>query len=61
MRVFSITSGKGGVGKTNLVCNIARHFGQLGKKVLLIDADMGLANVDIVMGLAPKAIYLTYS
>jgi flagellar biosynthesis protein FlhG len=55
MRVFSITSGKGGVGKTSLVCNIARRLGQLGKKVLLIDADMGLANVDIVMGLAPQA------
>ena len=55
MRVFSVTSGKGGVGKTSLVCNIARRLGQLGQKVLLIDADMGLANVDIVMGLAPQA------
>jgi flagellar biosynthesis protein FlhG len=55
MQIYSITSGKGGVGKTSLVCNIAYHFGQFGKRVLLIDADMGLANVDIVMGLAPKA------
>ena len=55
MQIYSITSGKGGVGKTSLVCNIAYHFGQSGKRVLLIDADMGLANVDIVMGLSPNA------
>ncbi|MEE2755917.1 MAG: MinD/ParA family protein [Myxococcota bacterium] len=55
MHTYSITSGKGGVGKTSLVCNMARQFGEIGKKVLLIDADLGLANVDIVMGLSPKA------
>jgi len=55
MQIYSITSGKGGVGKTSLVCNIAYHFGRAGKRVLLIDADMGLANVDIMMGLSPKA------
>ncbi len=55
MQIYSITSGKGGVGKTSLVCNIAMRFGQQGKKVLLIDADLGLANVDIMMGLKPKA------
>lgn len=55
MQIYSVTSGKGGVGKTSLVCNIAHRFGQLGRKVLLVDADMGLANVDIVMGLKPKA------
>ncbi len=55
MQVYSITSGKGGVGKTNLICNMALRFAELGKRVLLIDADLGLANVDIVMGLKPKA------
>ncbi len=55
MQIYSITSGKGGVGKTSLVCNIAQRFGAIGRRVLLIDADMGLANVDIVMGLSPKA------
>jgi flagellar biosynthesis protein FlhG len=55
MHTYSITSGKGGVGKTSLVCNIAKQFGAMGKKVLLIDADLGLANVDIVMGISPEA------
>lgn len=55
MQIFSITSGKGGVGKTSLVCNMALHFGRLGRRVLLIDADMGLANVDILMNLKPEA------
>lgn len=55
MQIYSITSGKGGVGKTSLVCNMALHFGAQGKKVLLIDADLGLANVDIMMGLKPQA------
>lgn len=55
MQILSVTSGKGGVGKTNLVCNMAARFGQLGRRVLLIDADLGLANVDILLGLSPKA------
>ena len=55
MQIFSITSGKGGVGKTSLVCNMALRFGQLDRRVLLIDADMGLANVDIMMGFKPEA------
>lgn len=55
MQILSITSGKGGVGKTSLICNMAACFGQLGKEVLLIDADLGLANADILMGISPKA------
>ncbi len=55
MQIYSITSGKGGVGKTSLVCNMAFQFGAQGKKVLLIDADLGLANVDIMMGLKPQS------
>ena len=52
-RVLSITSGKGGVGKTAVVSNIAVTLAKQGKKVLIIDADLGLANVDVVLGLAP--------
>ncbi len=54
LRVFSITSGKGGVGKTSLVINLAVSFAKAGRKVLIIDADLGLANVDILLGLAPR-------
>ncbi|NLC71785.1 MAG: MinD/ParA family protein [Desulfuromonadaceae bacterium] len=53
-RVISVTSGKGGVGKTALVGNIAVAMSRSGKKVLIIDADLGLANIDVVYGLAPK-------
>ncbi len=52
--VLSITSGKGGVGKTNLSVNIACQLAKKGKKVLLLDADLGLANVDVVLGLTPQ-------
>lgn len=52
--VYAITSGKGGVGKTALSANLAYHLAGRGKKVLILDADLGLANVDIVFGLAPQ-------
>jgi len=52
-RVFSITSGKGGVGKTAVTANLAVAMAQLGKRVLILDADLGLANVDVMLGLAP--------
>ncbi|MEW5800602.1 MAG: MinD/ParA family protein [bacterium] len=51
-RVFSITSGKGGVGKTNIAVNLAYALKQFGKRVLIIDADLGLANVNILLGTA---------
>ncbi len=51
--VFSLTSGKGGVGKTNLSVNLACSLSAMGKRVVLLDADLGLANVDVVLGLAP--------
>ena len=51
--VFSVTSGKGGVGKTNLSVNLACCLVQLGKRVIIIDSDLGLANVDVVLGLTP--------
>ncbi|MBW2645636.1 MAG: MinD/ParA family protein [Deltaproteobacteria bacterium] len=53
-RVISVTSGKGGVGKTNIVGNLAIAFKRLGKRVLILDADLGLANIDIIFGLNPK-------
>jgi len=52
-RVFSITSGKGGVGKTAVVANLAVLLARMGKRVLILDADLGLANIDVVFGLAP--------
>ncbi len=51
--VFSITSGKGGVGKTNMSVNIAHSLARNGAHVVLLDADLGLANVDVLLGLTP--------
>ncbi len=53
-RVYAITSGKGGVGKTAVVANTAAAMAKAGKKVLILDADLGLANIDVVFGLAPR-------
>ena len=52
--VLSVTSGKGGVGKTSISVNLAYCLSKLNKKVLLLDADLGLANVDVMIGIAPK-------
>lgn len=52
-RVISVTSGKGGVGKTNIVGNLAIALRRLGKRVLVLDGDLGLANIDIIFGLSP--------
>jgi flagellar biosynthesis protein FlhG len=52
-RVISVTSGKGGVGKTNIVGNLAVALRRLGKRVLILDGDLGLANIDIIFGLNP--------
>lgn len=54
VRVFAVTSGKGGVGKTNLSVNLGIALSQAGQRVALLDADMGLANVDILLGMYPK-------
>ncbi len=54
MKSFSIASGKGGVGKTSFVINLAYALAQLNQRVLIFDADLGLANVDIMLGFAPK-------
>ncbi len=52
-RVVAVTSGKGGVGKTNFAVNLALGLIQRGRDVLLLDADLGLANVDVVLGTNP--------
>jgi flagellar biosynthesis protein FlhG len=53
-RVISVTSGKGGVGKSNIVVNLGLALARQGLKVLLIDADLGLGNLDILLGLTPQ-------
>ncbi len=52
--VLSVTSGKGGVGKTNISVNLACCLSEQGKRVLLLDADLGLANVDVILGITPQ-------
>jgi len=54
VRVIAVTSGKGGVGKTNVSVNLAVALAAEGKKVMILDADLGLANVDIMLGLHPE-------
>jgi flagellar biosynthesis protein FlhG len=53
MKVISVTGGKGGIGKTTISVNLAVSFAKSGKKVLIFDADLGLANVDVLFGLKP--------
>jgi flagellar biosynthesis protein FlhG len=54
LRVISVTSGKGGVGKTSITANLAVAFQKLNKRVLILDADLGLANMDIMLGINPR-------
>ena len=54
VRTLAVTSGKGGVGKTNVVANLAIAFRKMGKNVLVFDADMGLSNIDVLLDLAPN-------
>ena len=54
IRVISVTSGKGGVGKTNTVANLALALCRMSKRVLILDADLGLANMDVMLGLNPR-------
>jgi flagellar biosynthesis protein FlhG len=54
-KVLAVTGGKGGVGKTSVSVNLALAMAQMGKSTLLLDADLGLANVDVLLGLYPEA------
>lgn len=54
LRVIAVTSGKGGVGKSNLTANLAIVAARAGRRVLIIDADLGLANTEIILGVQPR-------
>lgn len=54
VRAIAVTGGKGGVGKTNVSVNLAVSMAEAGHKVMLLDADLGLANIDVVLGLHPQ-------
>lgn len=54
VRAIAVTGGKGGVGKTNVSVNLGVAAAEMGQKVMLLDADLGLANIDVVLGLHPK-------
>lgn len=54
IRAIAVTGGKGGVGKTNVSVNLGVAAAEMGKKVMLLDADLGLANIDVVLGLHPE-------
>lgn len=56
-QVIVVTSGKGGVGKTTTTANLGTALAQLGNKVVLVDADIGLRNLDVVMGLENRIVY----
>ena len=53
-RVITVTSGKGGVGKSNTAINLAVQFRKMGQRVIILDADFGLANIEIMFGAVPK-------
>ncbi|MDR1256519.1 MAG: MinD/ParA family protein, partial [Spirochaetaceae bacterium] len=53
-RILTVASGKGGVGKTNLSVNMALAYARIGKKVIVMDADLGLANVNVMLKMIPK-------
>jgi len=54
VQVIAVTSGKGGVGKTNVAVNLSIALSDLGRRVMLMDADLALANVDVLLGLTPR-------
>ncbi|WP_171006399.1 flagellar synthesis regulator FleN [Pseudomonas sp. 2FG] len=54
VQVIAVTGGKGGVGKTNVAVNLSLALADLGRRVMLMDADLGLANIDVLLGLTAK-------
>jgi flagellar biosynthesis protein FlhG len=54
VRVVAVASGKGGVGKTNVSVNLSVALAEMGRRVMLLDADLGLANIDVLLGLQPR-------
>ncbi|MEB0187485.1 MinD/ParA family protein [Pseudomonas sp. Bout1] len=54
VQVIAVTGGKGGVGKTNVAVNLSLALAERGRQIMLLDADLGLANVDVLLGLAPS-------
>lgn len=54
VQVVTVTGGKGGVGKTSVAINLSMALSELGRRVALLDADLGLANIDVLLGLTPK-------
>ncbi|WP_010167689.1 MinD/ParA family protein [Candidatus Epulonipiscium viviparus] len=54
LKIFTVTSGKGGVGKSNFTANIALALKELGQRVLILDADFGLSNIDLILGVRPR-------
>jgi flagellar biosynthesis protein FlhG len=54
VRVMAVSSGKGGVGKSNIVINLSLAFDRMGLQALIMDADLGLANIDVLLGLTPR-------
>ncbi len=59
-KVFVVTSGKGGVGKTTFTANLGCTLAKMGERVCLIDADIGLKNLDVVLGVENRIIYTSY-
>ena len=57
MRKIVVTSGKGGVGKTTVTATLGRHLADMGYRVVLVDADVGLNNLDVVTGVESRVVY----
>ena len=56
VQVVAVTGGKGGTGKTSVAVNLATALAQMGRRTMLLDGDLGLANCDVLLGLAPPSI-----
>ena len=54
VKVIAVTGGKGGVGKTTVAVNLSLALAKLGRRVVLLDGDLGLANIDVLLGLSPQ-------